>query len=303
MQKFSRISRDDFAKNIKTVREVQSGLTDNIIDNNISRKDIVNIYDKAFYNKVMLLFENNDDVNSLFIDTFDDKTEVNWIDTFGVAHDPLNSCLRVEDGSYVSEIYSRDIFTQNNTSSKMNNFYLTVDAQVSHDDSILYYIETDKGDLFPIVHNSKVAFIIKNESQVPYRVRLKCVINRHLHSRHIPFLNGIALMYEDAYTKSQIDIFNHNFQLNTDEDDDMLVLFRDPKRDDILYKVENFKEKVDLIYDDDGRLALVDVSDLQSGGLSERVELIYEDYLNSKYEVENVLTKVKTRKASKIEEF
>ena len=294
MKKFTKISREDFNKIKEDKKSIEVGYHDDIIDRNISRKDIVDIYDKTFFNSVMTMFENNQLVNSCFIDDFSNKSNIDWTKSYGVQYDKLNSCIYLEDGVGFAEIYSRKIFTNNENESTLNNFFLVVDENIHRGCNVEYYILTDKNDEYIIKQNNKNALIIKDNLRLPQYVTIKIVIKRSKNTSNTPYISGISLMYEDEHTKDQLNVFSPKFTLQNDDPDDLLVLYRDDKNDDVLYKVESSKEKTNLYYDDNNQLMYIDVLDIKSNLLKSRVELIYEDYINSKGVTERVLGKVKT---------
>lgn len=300
MKKFKKMTREDFQTIQEDQRSILLGYHDNIIDRSIQRRDVVDNYDMSFFNLVSQMFEYNQDVNSLFIDDFKDNSDIDLISSFGVEYDKLNTCVRLQNNVGLATLYSRKIYTNEpDRNSKMNNFYLIADDEVAHDCSIQYFIETDTNETYPMVPNSKTPFVIIDNSKAPLYVRIKAVIKRHKYSSNVPFIKGISLMYEDEYTKSQLDIFDPKFELENNDPDDLIVLFRDNTNDDLLYKVESSKDKTMLYYDDNNQLMQIDIFDIKNGSHQSRVELIYEDYINSQGLTERVLGKVKTINSTK----
>lgn len=292
---FKKISRKDLIEKREIVKSAIENKDFGIVDKNVDRRDIVEIYDKTFFNQVMLSFEGKQDANSCFINDFSDRSDSDMTSSFNMQIDPLNTCLKLTPGNNYGEYYTKDIFSNEKASfSTINKFYLIVDADITRSSSIRYYIVTDKNDTFPIEPNNKIPLEILDDGRLPNSVKIKVIINQGAGS--LVSIKGIALLYNDDLIDSQIDVFRPDFAIEEIETpEDMVTLFRDPRNDDSLFKVESSTERVMLNYKPNGDLESLDVYDINSNRMSSKVDMIYEDYTDSSNVTERVLTRIRTR--------
>lgn len=292
---FKKISRKDLIEKQEIVKSAIENKDFGIIDKNVDRKDIVDIYDRTFFNQVMLNFESKQDANSCFINDFKDRMDSDMTSSFNVQIDPVNTCLRIIQGNNYGEYYTKDIFNNERLSlSTINKFYLIVDEDTTRSSSIRYYIVTDKNDVFPIEPNNKKPLEILDDGRLPNSVKLKVIINQGTGS--FVSIKGLALLYNDSLLDSQIDVFRPDFTIEDIETpEDMVTLFRDPRNDDALFKVESSTERVMLNYKPSGDLESLDIYSVESNRMKSKVEMIYEDYTNGGNITEKVLTKIRTR--------
>lgn len=292
---FKKISRKDLIEKKEIVKSAIENKDFGIIDKNVDRKDVVNVYDKTFFNQVMLNFESKQGINSCFINDFSDRTDSDMTSSFNVQIDPLNTCLKLVTGSNYGEYYTKDIFSNERASySTINRFYLIVDADTTRSSSIRYYIVTDKNDVFPIEPNNKNPLEILDDGRIPNSVKIKVVINQGAGT--LVNIKGMALLYNDNLIDSQIDVFRPDFSIEGIETpEDMVTLFRDPRNGDSLFKVESSTERVMLNYKPNGDLESLDIYDINANRMSSKVDMIYEDYTDSSNVTEKVLTRIRTR--------
>lgn len=292
---FKKISRKELIERQEVLNSIVENENLGIVDKKVDRQDIVNVYDKTFFNDVMLKFESKQEVNSCFMNDFTDRNDSDMTNSINVQIDPINTCLKLIPGNNYGEYYTKEIYNnQTPNSSTMNGFYLIVDSYVTRSTTIMYYLVTDKNDVFSIEPNNKVPFNILDDGRLPNSVRLKIVINQG--NGNFDYIKGIALLYNDSLVSSQLDIFNPNFNIEAIETpEDMVILYRDPKNNDALYKVESIKDTVMINYSPNGDLSHLDVYDTKSERMTSKVEMIYQDYTNSSNVTEKVLTRIRTR--------
>lgn len=292
---FTKISKRDLAERQETVNGIIENKDAGIIDKNVGRKDIVNVYDKVFFNHVMLALENNSKVNSCFFNDFSDRTNSNFSKSYNVQLDPLNTCLKLSDKGYYGEYFTREIFSNDKPNSTMNNFFLIVDQDIPRSSTVKYYLITDKDEVFPIEANGKTALEIKDKNSLPKKVKIQAVINQSPGEIKLK-IKGISLLYSDSYISSKVDIFGPDFDREIVETpDDFITLYRDPKNEDRLYKVESSTDRTLINYNMNGELTSLDTIDVKNNKKKSDVTMIYEDYTNSSGTVERVLSRIKTR--------
>lgn len=294
---FKKISRKDLLEKKKIIESAIENKNDGIIDRNAYRQDLVEANDKSFFNHVMLLFESNQKTNSCFINNLKDRSDSDFSKSYNVQLDPLNTCLKLENKKEIGEYFTREIFSNEKADSTMNNFYLIVEQDVPKNSIVKYFIVTDNDEMFPIESNNKNALVMKDNNKLPKSIRIKAYMKQGSGDMQIR-IKGIALLYNDSYIEKQVDIFNPEFDRDIIEaPEDIITLYRDPGFGDRLYMVESPEDKINLNYDKNGELSFVDTFSKRSNKLSEKVELIYDDYLNSEGRVEKVLTNIRTKNA------
>ncbi|MEG0153365.1 MAG: hypothetical protein RR744_09395 [Cellulosilyticaceae bacterium] len=292
---FTKISRRDILERKEMIDSAIKNKNDGIMDKDVSRSDLVVISDKVFFNHVMLAFENNQNTNSCFFNDFKDRTDSDFSKSYNTELDPLNTCLKVKNRDDYAEYYTRKIHNNNEMPSTMNDFYLIVDQEVPKNSTVTYYIVTDKEEVFPIEANNKVALSIKDQNSLPTKIRIKAYI-RHGAGDMPLRIKGIALLYNDSYVDSQVDIFNPDFDMDVIETpEEILTLFRDPNNGDRLFKIESEVERTVIKYNEDGELDSVNSFNVRSNNLTQRTEMIYEDYTSSEGKTEKTLTKIRSR--------
>ena len=291
---FTRISRRDIEDQKNAVREAITNNNVGIVDRNVDRKDIVEIKDSVFFNLVMTAFENNEKANSCFFSDFKDSSTSDLSVSTNIKIDPYNTCLRLYPGAKKGEYFTRQISSEYNKESLLNDFYLVVDEYLPPKCYIDYFIVTDKGESFPIIANNKIPLSILDKDSSPKSVRIKAVLKQNA-GEHDLKISGIALLYNDSYVDKQVDVFNPEFGIDILEtDEDTITLFRDPNNEDSLFKVESSKEKILLNYNKDSELVALNVVDKKTDAIKSKVEMIYDEYIGMSGVPERVLSKVRT---------
>ncbi|MGL6104598.1 hypothetical protein [Romboutsia sp.] len=292
---FTKISRRDLIEKEEIIKSAIENKNVGIVDKNVDRKDIVDVYDDTFFNKVMFIFENRQDANSCFFNNFKDRLDSDFVKSINIQHDPVNTCIKTgSDGPY-SEYYTREIYTNSKANSTMNNFMLVIDQEVPKNSAIRYYLVTDKNEIFPIQANNKTPISIKDNDSLPTSVKIKALIEQGAGQIKTK-IKGMALLYEDDYISSQLDIFRPDFDREVIETpEDLITLFRDPKNEDRLFKVESSTDRTLLNFNKESELESIDVYSIKTNKKLSDTAMIYEDYTNSEGVTEKVLTKIRTR--------
>ncbi|HBG4643371.1 TPA: hypothetical protein ACG3PC_000149 [Clostridioides difficile] len=289
-EKFTKVSR----KNI-----IDKLCTDKEIVKNSSKNDISYYSDNLFFDRILFNFDNNRYANSLFINEFKNKEFSDVLNSVNIKFNFDKTCISLNEGNNFGEYNSVDIYTHEHKSSLLNNFFLLVDQDIPEGSEVIYYLITDKKEVFQIRANNTVPYTIQKEEDIPKTVKIRAKIWSNL-AGESPEINAIALLYNDDFTEAQMGLINPDLGRlpNAEYPDlnDVTTILRDSKNDDKLIKVSSANEDVLLNYSEEGNLDTINIYETVSGDKKEDIYLIYDDYENSDKEVEKVLMQVISKK-------
>jgi hypothetical protein len=266
------------------------------VSNEIQRKDIVNMTDSQFFDRVTFAFENNKIANAFFINEIEDKEFSDLTNSDNVFYDIIESAIKIKDPLSDGEYISTSICTDKNYHSDLNSFFIIADEDIPAGCDILYYLITDDDREFPIKPNATEPLTIKGT--LPQSFRIKMIF--HANGIDNPGVRGFAVLYHDQFVEDGYGLINPKFtDLGKDNPyngfEDIITLVRDPLDEDKLKEVIGSLDTVKLIYDHSGRLAKVETYDTVNNEKQEENDLVYGDYLNSEGVVEEVLLQVRTK--------
>ena len=262
------------------------------IAEDITRNDLANCNDNVFLNTVNISFDNNKYVNAMFMNQIKDKENSDLYLSDNIVFDSVEANMKVKDVTKKGVYYSVEKCTNEDYDSDLNNFFLIVDNTVPDGCDIVYYLITDDNRKFIIKPNATTPLVLTTPCK---RFRLSAKLS--CNGIDTPALNAFAVLYYDEYIAKA-------FKMNLDGEipeegeevgeDDLITLIRDNTMDDKLVEVLTTDTKINLLYDKEkDRLSEVRAYDINTGKLIETNNLIYEDYVNSNNETEEVLTKIK----------
>jgi|GEM_PF-3539159 len=259
-----------------------------ISTDDVTTQDITKLDDDTFLNTAEISFDNNEYVNSMFINEIKNKDYSDFDLSDNVVFNSAETCIKINDLTKIGVYYSTEKCTDETYNSKLNNFFLVVDQEIPTGCNIIYYIVT--GD------NKR--FLIKPNNDAPLELKIPCYkfkLQAYLVSNKIntPVLNGFAVLYYDEYVHNAYELMNLNF-----DNGDTVTLVRDKNNEDKLVKILTDKTRIELNYDDakDKRLSSVKTYSLETETLKEESDMVYMDYTDSSNITEEVLTKVVTTK-------
>lgn len=269
------------------------------ISDDINRKDIVQMGDALFFERVMFSFENNRYTNAIFINEIKDREFSDLGSSYNVEYNPIESCIALSDKTDKGVYLTTSISTSNEKLGALNDFFLIVDEDVPPKTDILYYLVTNFNEVYPIKPNNTLPLRIEGNGIKPISFKIKAVINPN--GNDIPKIRGIAVLYYDSYVAKQMGLYNPDLGKFDKEvvplQDDVVTLIRDPLQDDKLVQVVSSTDDVKLLYSDDGEeLDIIQNFDATTGKQTEESKLIYGDYMNSDNEIERVLHQIRTRR-------
>lgn len=282
MADFNKITRSDVEQDVSTRK----------IADDITRHDIAEFGDNTFINSVKISFDNNEYVNSMFVNEIKSREYSDFYLSENVVYNSIESCLKVKDLIKNGVYYSVEKCTDETYKSELNNFFLVTDEVIPTGCDITYHIVT----------NDNRNFLIKSNDTVPLVLNIPCYsfrIKAYLRSNKIntPVINGFAVLYYDEYVHKAYRLINVDLS-DHDDKSDTITLVRDRNYEDKLVKILTDESRIELTYDDanDKRLSSVLTYDLQTAVLIEESDMIYMDYTDSSGVTEEVLTKVTTTK-------
>lgn len=266
------------------------------VSNEIQRKDIVNMTDTLFFERVSFTFNNNKYTNAFFINDIKDQEFSDLANSDNVFYDKIESAIKLKDPASDGEYLSTSICTDRNYNSDLNSFFLIADEDVPSGCDILYYLVTDDNRIFPIKPNATVPLDIKGTK--PKSFRIKIVL--HANGIDNPGIRSFAVLYHDQFIEDGYGLINPKFtDLSNDNGyngfEDIITLVRDSSDEDRLKSIIGALDTIKLTYDSEERLAKVETFDTVNGTKTEENILVYGDYLNSEGSVEEVLLQVRTK--------
>lgn len=253
-------------------------------------QDITRLDDDTFLNTAEISFDNNEYVNSMFINEIKNTDYSDFNASKNVVYNSTETCIKLNDVTKSGIYYSTEKCTDETYKSKLNNFFLVVDQEVPTGCNIIYNIVTDDNRCFLIKPNNTEALML----QIPcYSFKLQAYLLSN--KVKMPIINGFAVLYYDEYVQNSYGLIN----INLDKDNsDTITILRDKNNEDKLVKILTDKTRIELTYDDakNKRLSSVKTYDLETGTLTEESDMIYMNYTDSSNIREEVLTQVTTTK-------
>lgn len=281
-----------FQRHMDNANEVVSANDINEVQKsvNATEKDLSNIKNDRFMDKVLFSFDNNLYVNSLFTDEYGDLRNVNINICKNVQHNSDERYITILKGFSEAEVYTTKIISTLGEGISLNDFFLVTDEYCPHGTKILHYLITDKGTIYPIQANStKTPCNILDG--VSYAV-IKSVLIRNMQGE-APKIYGIAVSFFDEGVEAQYGLLNPDISRFEQSSFGTTILIRDRALEDKLVKIIEPNSTTNLMYQADGRLKVVEsLFDLDN--LRTEDELNYGEYINSKNEVENTLLSITT---------
>lgn len=298
--KFTKISKSSITNTTDINNIVTNEDFDIRVTNDISIKDIVDINDNLFFEKVEFNFENNRFVNAMFINKIVDKEYTSFVECKNVYYNKGETCITNKDPKNDAIYYTTEIKTDGNIDEPINEFFVIVDEYLPVGTDILYYIVVNDNLTYQIKPNDDKPLTIQT-SQKFSSFKVKAVLRSN--GNESPILKSFAVLYYDEYIYRQMGLINPDLGRFTYEDiplgPEIITLVRDPMNDDKLVEVIGKNETVRLYYNDystEKELQTISTHDTETDEKIEESELWYNDYMNSVGAIETVLHQIKTEK-------
>ena len=185
--------------NAGTVNKIQSDINEQQHETNL-------IKDTAFEERVYTIFNNNLYTNAMFIDYYKQGKYLNLNESDNVEINFEKTQLSLKAGSKSGTAISSKIYSVHGSDVEMNDFFLITNQDVPVGAEIKYYLETNKGERWPILANAlKLPLHLTENIKNGFKVVAELKSNSLGES---PLLNGYAVLYWDAKVEEDYGMTN-----------------------------------------------------------------------------------------------
>ena len=198
--KYKRHVNDSNEKiNAGTVNKIQSDINEQQHETNL-------VKDTAFEERVYTIFNNNLYVNAMFVDYYKQGQYLNLNESDNVEINFEKTQLSLKAGSKSGTAISSKIYSVHGSDVEMNDFFLITNQDVPVGAEIKYYLETNKGERWPILANAlKLPLHLTENIKNGFKVVAELKSNSLGES---PLLNGYAVLYWDAKVEENYGMTN-----------------------------------------------------------------------------------------------
>lgn len=189
--------------NAGTVNKIQSDINEQQHETNL-------VKDTAFEERVYTIFNNNLYTNAMFVDYYKQGQYLNLNESDNVEIDFEKTQLSLKAGSKSGTAVSSKIYSVHGSDVEMNDFFLITNQDVPVGAEIKYYLETNKGERWPILANAlKLPLHLTENIKNGFKVVAELKSNSLGES---PLLNGYAVLYWDAKVEEDYGMTNPDLQ-------------------------------------------------------------------------------------------
>ena len=198
--KYKRHVNDSNEKiNAGTVNKIQSDINEQQHETNL-------VKDTAFEERVYTIFNNNLYANAMFVDYYKQGQYLNLNESDNVEINFEKTQLSLKAGSKSGTAISSKIYSVHGSDVEMNDFFLITNQDVPVGAEIKYYLETNKGERWPILANAlKLPLHLTENIKNGFKVVAELKSNSLGES---PLLNGYAVLYWDAKVEEDYGMTN-----------------------------------------------------------------------------------------------
>ena len=185
--------------NAGTVNKIQSDINEQQHETNL-------VKDTAFEERIYTIFNNNLYTNAMFVDYYKQGQYLNLNESDNVEINFEKTQLSLKAGSKSGTAISSKIYSVHGSDVEMNDFFLITNQDVPVGAEIKYYLETNKGERWPILANSlKLPLHLTENIKNGFKVVAELKSNSLGES---PLLNGYAVLYWDAKVEEDYGMTN-----------------------------------------------------------------------------------------------
>ena len=185
--------------NAGTVNKIQSDINEQQHETNL-------VKDTAFEERVYTIFNNNLYTNAMFVDYYKQGQYLNLNESDNVEINFEKTQLSLKAGSKSGTAISSKIYSVHGADVEMNDFFLITNQDVPVGAEIKYYLETNKGERWPILANAlKLPLHLTENIKNGFKVVAELKSNSLGES---PLLNGYAVLYWDAKVEEDYGMTN-----------------------------------------------------------------------------------------------
>ena len=189
--------------NAGTVNKIQSDINEQQHETNL-------VKDTAFEERVYTIFNNNLYTNAMFVDYYKQGQYLNLNESDNVEINFEKTQLSLKAGSKSGTAISSKIYSVHGSDVEMNDFFLITNQDVPVGAEIKYYLETNKGERWPISANAlKLPLHLTENIKNGFKVVAELKSNSLGES---PLLNGYAVLYWDAKVEEDYGMTNPDLQ-------------------------------------------------------------------------------------------
>ena len=189
--------------NAGTVNKIQSDINEQQHETNL-------VKDTAFEERVYTIFNNNLYTNAMFVDYYTPGQYLNLNESDNVEINFEKTQLSLKTGSKSGTAISSKIYSVHGSDVEMNDFFLITNQDVPVGAEIKYYLETNKGERWPILANAlKLPLHLTENIKNGFKVVAELKSNSLGES---PLLNGYAVLYWDAKVEEDYGMTNPDLQ-------------------------------------------------------------------------------------------
>ena len=189
--------------NAGTVNKIQSDINEQQHETNL-------VKDTAFEERVYTIFNNNLYTNAMFVDYYKQGQYLNLNESDNVEINFEKTQLSLKVGSKSGTAISSKIYSVHGSDVEMNDFFLITNQDVPVGAEIKYYLETNKGERWPILANAlKLPLHLTENIKNGFKVVAELKSNSLGES---PLLNGYAVLYWDAKVEEDYGMTNPDLQ-------------------------------------------------------------------------------------------
>ena len=185
--------------NAGTINKIQSDINEQQHETNL-------VKDTAFEERVYTIFNNNLYTNAMFVDYYKQGQYLNLNESDNVEINFEKTQLSLKAGSKSGTAISSKIYSVHGSDIEMNDFFLITNQAVPVGAEIKYYLETNKGERWPILANAlKLPLHLTENIKNGFKVVAELKSNSLGES---PLLNGYAVLYWDAKVEEDYGMTN-----------------------------------------------------------------------------------------------
>ena len=189
--------------NAGTVNKIQSDINEQQHETNL-------VKDTAFEERVYTIFNNNLYTNAMFVDYYKQGQYLNLNESDNVEINFEKTQLSLKAGSKSGTAISSKIYSVHGSDVEMNDFFLITNQDVPVGAEIKYYLETNKGERWPILANAlKLPLHLTENIKNGFKVVAELKSNSLGESS---LLNGYAVLYWDAKVEEDYGMTNPDLQ-------------------------------------------------------------------------------------------
>lgn len=185
--------------NAETVNKIQSDINEQQHETNL-------VKDTAFEERIYTIFNNNLYTNAMFVDYYKQGQYLNLNESDNVEINFEKTQLSLKPGCNSGTAVSSKIYSVHGSDIEINDFFLITNQSVPIGAEIKYYLETSKGERWPILANALKLPLHLTENLINgFKVVAELKSNSLGES---PLLNGYAVLYWDSKVEENYGMTN-----------------------------------------------------------------------------------------------